>query len=130
MKYILSFIAAGVINVCAANIARADEVVKFRMFLHATSVQSQEVGDVEGHLLGAAHFSGLVLFSDGSVGAGSLTATTDYVKGAGTFHTYFSVSPSKDSMLWIKVDGTAKPGRRDNCFSRGTGRCGRRYGQV
>ena len=25
------------------------------------------------------------------------------------FRTYFSVTPSKDSTLWIKVDGTAKP---------------------
>ena len=35
--------------------------------------------------------------------------TADYVKGAGTVSGYFSVTPSKDSTLWIKVDGTAKP---------------------
>ena len=107
-RSVLTMIAVCVVSCCAASIAKADEVVKFRMFLHVTSVQSQEVGDVDGHVLGVAHLSGLALFSDGSVGAGSLTSTTDYVKGAGTFHTYFSVTPSKDSTLWIKVDGTAK----------------------
>ena len=108
-RSVLSLMAVGVIGFCASSIARADEVVKFQMFVHATSVQSQEVGDVDGHVLGVGHFSGLTLFSDGSVGPGNFTATFDYIKGAGTFSTYFSVTPAEGSSLWIKVDGTAKP---------------------
>ena len=108
-RSVLMMMAVGVIGFCASSIARADEVLKFRMFLHATSVQSQEVGDVDGHLLFMSRYSGLASFSDGSVGPGSLTFTADYVKGAGTFSAYFSVTPSKDSTLWIKADGTAKP---------------------
>ena len=108
-RSVLTMMAVGVIGLCASNIARADEAVKFRMFLHATSIQSQEVSDVDGHVLYVGHFTGLASFSDGSVGPGNLTSTADYVKGAGTVSGYFSVTPSKDSTLWIKVDGTAKP---------------------
>ena len=80
-RSVLTMMAVGVIGFCASSIARADEVVKFRMFLHATSVQSQEVGDVDGHVLGVGHFSGLVSFSDGSVGPGNLTFTADFHAG-------------------------------------------------
>jgi hypothetical protein len=111
-RSVLTMMVIGAIGFCASSIARADEVLKFRMFLHAISVQNQEVGDVDGHVLSATHFSGLALFSDGSVGTAALTSTAEFgehTKGVGTFHTYFSVTtPSKDT-LWIKVDGTAKP---------------------
>ena len=108
-RSIITMMAVGVIGFCASSIARADEVLKFRMFVHATSVQNQEVGDVDGHLLYVGRFSGLASFSDGSVGPATLVFTGDYVKGVGTFSAYFSVTPSKDSTLWIKVAGTAKP---------------------
>ena len=108
-RSVLTMMAVGVIGLCASNVARADEVVKFRMFVHAISVQSQDVGDVDGHVLYVGRYSGLASFSDGSVGTASLTFTADYVKGAGTVSGYFSVTFSKDSTLWIKVDGTAKP---------------------
>ena len=104
--------AIGVIGLCASSIARADEVLKFRMFLHATSIQTQEVGDADGHVLVLGRYSGLASLSDGSVGTANLTFTAEYgehVKGEGTFYTYFSVTPSKDSTLWFKVAGTAKP---------------------
>jgi hypothetical protein len=66
------------------------------------------VSDVDGHVLYVGRYSGLASFSDGSVGPASFTFTGDYVKGAGTFSAYFSVSP-KDATLWIKASGTAKP---------------------
>ena len=106
---VLTMIAVGMVGLCVSSIARADEVLKFRMFLHATSVQTLEVGDVEGHVLTLSHFSGLASFSDGSVGTANFTFTAEHVKGVGTFHTYFSVTPAKDSTLWIKVDGTRRP---------------------
>jgi hypothetical protein len=111
-RSVLTMMAIGVIGLCASSIARADEVLKFRMFLHATSVQTQEVGNVDGHVLFVGHYSGLAALSDGSVGTANLTFTAEYgehVKGVGTFHTYFSVTPAKDSTLWIKVDGTGRP---------------------
>jgi hypothetical protein len=98
----------GLVCFCASNIARADEVLKFRMFLYTTAVQNQDVGDVDGHAMFVGRALGLASFSDGSVGTATLTFTADYVKGAGTFSTYVSVT-LKDSTLWIKVAaGTAK----------------------
>jgi hypothetical protein len=38
----------GVIGFCGSSIARADEVLKFRMFMHLTAVQNRDVGDVDG----------------------------------------------------------------------------------
>ena len=111
-RIVIPMTAIGMIGFCASSIARADEVLKFRMFVHGTSIQSQEVGDVDGHVLAVGRFSGQAAFSDGSVGTATLNFTSEYgehVKGVGTFHTYFSVTPSKDSTLWIKVDGTGRP---------------------
>jgi hypothetical protein len=45
-RSIFTMTAVGVIGLCADTIARANELLKFRMFTHATSVQTQEVGDV------------------------------------------------------------------------------------
>jgi hypothetical protein len=47
-RSILGLTAGGVIGFSAGNIARADEVVKFRIIMHATSLQNQDVGDVDG----------------------------------------------------------------------------------
>jgi hypothetical protein len=52
-RSILGLTAVGVIGFSAGNIARADEVVKFRIIMHATSVQTQDVGDVDGHTMTA-----------------------------------------------------------------------------
>jgi hypothetical protein len=108
-RSMLSLSVAGVVGLCAGTIARADEVLKFRQVMHATSVQTQEVGDVDGHALGLGRFSGLALFPDGSVATTYLTSTNDYIKGAGTNSTYYNVTFKDGSVLWYKVTGTAKP---------------------
>jgi hypothetical protein len=77
-RSVLTMMAIGVIGFCANNIARADEVLKFRMFVHGTSIQTQEVGDVEGHILAVGRFSGQAAFSDGSVGTATLNFTSEY----------------------------------------------------
>jgi hypothetical protein len=112
-----------------ANNARADEVLKFRIVTHATSVQFQDVGDVDGHALGVARQSGLALFSDGSVGITYFTATNDFTKGAGTFLAYYNLTLKDGSVLWFKASGTAKPDGTTTIFPetsvsvlRGTGR--------
>lgn len=108
----ITMMTIGLMGSCASGLAQADEVLKFRMFLHATSIQTMDVANVDGHVLSLGHFIGLTEFSDGSVGTGTLTFIAEYgehTKGVGTFHTYFSVNPSKDATLWIKVDGTGKP---------------------
>jgi hypothetical protein len=67
-SHILSLMAVGVICFYAGNIAMADEVLKFRIVMHATSIQTQEVGDVDGHTMSVGRYSGLASFPDGSVG--------------------------------------------------------------
>jgi hypothetical protein len=128
-RSILSLTAVGVIGLSAGSIARADEVLKFRMIVHATSVQTQEVGDVDGHVLGVGRYSGVATFPDGSVGTANFTFTIDYIKGAGTYSTYFNVTLKDGSALWIKGTGPAKPDGTTTVFPeapvsvlRGTGR--------
>jgi hypothetical protein len=107
-RSILMMTAVGVIGFCVGSIARADEVLKFRLVMHATAVQTQEVGDVDGHVMGVGRYSGLASFPDGSVGTANFTFTIDYIKGAGTYSTYYNVT-LKDGSLWIKGTGPAKP---------------------
>jgi hypothetical protein len=101
--------AVGVICFCASNITMADEVLKFRIVMHAISIQTQEVGDVDGHTMSVGRYSGLASFPDGSVGTANFTFTSDYIKGAGTFLTYFNVTLKDGSSLWWKGTGPAKP---------------------
>src|SRR5580700_1116919 len=68
-----------------ASIAQADQTLKFRIVSHVSSVQIDNVGDVEGHVLLVARQDGIAFLEDGSVVAAILTATSDYTKGAGTF---------------------------------------------
>jgi hypothetical protein len=104
----LSLTAIGLIGLCASSIARADEVLKFRHVMHATSVQTQEVGDVDGHVLGLSHYSGLASLADGSVGTVNFTATSDYIKGTGTYLVYFNLTLKDGSVLSYKANGPAK----------------------
>jgi hypothetical protein len=62
MFYIIAILAA-----IFAMPVKADETLKFRSIYHATSVQSQDVGDVDGHTLSVVRISGLASFPDGSV---------------------------------------------------------------
>lgn len=117
------------ISFCVASDAWADETIKFRNVFHAMSVQTQEVGDVDGHTLGVAHYSGLASFADGSVGTSKFTGTTDYIKGAGTYSIYFNVTLRDGSSLWFKAVGPSKPEGTTTVFPetgvtilRGTGR--------
>jgi hypothetical protein len=86
--------------------ARADEKVEFREVMHATSVQPQEVGDVEGHVPALVRFSGLALFPDGAVGTTYFVGATDYTKGTGPYSAYHNVTFADGSVLWLKWVGT------------------------
>jgi hypothetical protein len=104
---LLSLMAAGFIGLCAVSNARADETVKFRQFMHAISVQSQDVGDVDGHALSLVRFSGIATFPDGTTGTAYFVAAPDYTKGAGPFGTvYHNLTLRDGSVLWLKWVGT------------------------
>jgi hypothetical protein len=90
----------------ASSYARADETVKYRVIQHATSVQSQDVGDVDGHTMSVGRFSGIASFPDGATGTSYFTVVTDYTKGSGTFSLYDNLALSDGSALWYKATGT------------------------
>jgi hypothetical protein len=106
LRGLLSLTAAGLIGILAASNARADEVLKFRATMHAISVQSQDIGDVDGHTALLSRFSGLASFPDGTVGATYFVAANDYTKGAGTFSNYNNLTLKDGSSLWYKTNGT------------------------
>ena len=90
-----------------ANGARADETLKFRVVMHANSVQSQEIGDVDGHVVTIARYSGLASFPDGSTGTTYFTSLLDYTKGAGPIiFVYNNFTFNDGSVLWTKQSGT------------------------
>lgn len=86
--------------------ARADETLRFRMVTHAVSVQSHDVGDMAGHSISLARFSGLAFFPDDAVATAYFTAMTDYTNGAGAFTLYPILTLSDGSVLWLKSVGT------------------------
>src|ERR1700733_4964108 len=114
---------------CSISMAKANEMLKFRIVTHATSVQSLDVGAVEGHTLGLARQSGLAFFPDGSYAITYFTATNDFTKGAGTYLTYYNLTLRDGSTLWFTASGTAKSEGTTTIFPetrvlvlRGTGR--------
>jgi hypothetical protein len=102
------------ILICAAaagafcvNTAAADEALKYRGVYQAASVQSQDVGDVDGHTISVVRLSGLGSFPDGSVGTDYSVGTTDYIKGSGSFFNYGGVTLNDGSVLRYSWKGTA-----------------------
>jgi hypothetical protein len=87
--------------------AQADQTLKFRTFMHATSTQSQDVGDVDGHATSVVRFSGLAEFDGAGAGINYFVGTTDYTKGAGKFSVYNNLTLKDGSVLWYKAEGTA-----------------------
>jgi hypothetical protein len=62
-----------IITVCAIasilGVSAKAETLKFRVFGHTTSFQSQDVGDIDGHAVKIARVTGVASFPDGSVAA-------------------------------------------------------------
>jgi hypothetical protein len=104
-RFILAALAlAGLGTLCPAQ---ADEMIETRIVMHVTSLQTQDVGDVEGHVVGLIRSSGIASFQDGSTATAFLVAQTDYVKGSGTVSNYSNLTFDDGSVLWYKAAGTA-----------------------
>jgi hypothetical protein len=87
--------------------AKADETLKYRGVYQATSVQSQDVGDVDGHTISVVRLSGLASVPDESVGTDYSVGYTDYIKGSGSFFNYGGVTLNDGSVLRYSWKGTA-----------------------
>jgi hypothetical protein len=104
MKHWL-LVAAALFSIPAS--ASADETLKFREVTHYASVQSQEVGDVEGHAIALGHGSGIASFPDGTVGTISIVNVLDYVKGSGSILlVYDTLTLSDGSTLRTRATGS------------------------
>jgi hypothetical protein len=88
--------------------AFADETLKMRSVYHVIAVQTEALGDVDGHTMSVVRGSGVVLLPDGGGGAPSyFVSTTDYIKGNGPFTYYADIAFSDGSTLWFKGNGQA-----------------------
>jgi hypothetical protein len=67
------------------------------------------VGDVDGHLVGYARFSGFISLPDGSVGTTSWTVSFDYTKDVRPHTSYGNVTINDGSVLWYKMTGPSVP---------------------
>lgn len=105
----LALLAAAFTCLAPSVGAMADELLKFRLVLHSTFAQSQDVGDVNGHVVTVVRFSGLASFPDGTVGTASYVGMFDYIKGAGPWSVYQNVTFEDGSALWYKGAGTVVP---------------------
>jgi hypothetical protein len=104
MFYIIAILAA-----IFAMPAKADETLKLRQVQHTTWVQSQQVGDVSGHLVGAVRQAGIVLLPDDSKGTMLVIGTFDTILGSeGTASGYFIANFADGSELQTKYTGTIK----------------------
>jgi hypothetical protein len=102
MKRLFVFSAIALLAVGAA--AKADETLKYRAVMHGTSVQPQDVGDVDGHSLTLVRFSGITEFADGATGTGYFVGIADYTKGNGKGFTYTNLTLDDGSTLWFTQD--------------------------
>jgi hypothetical protein len=75
-------LATAALCVLSAN-AFADETLKLRTVIHATNLQTQEVGDPDGHTLIMAKFTGLGSAPDGQVSNVYITTLSDMTKMPG-----------------------------------------------
>ena len=89
--------------------AKADETLKWRHVQHYASNQSQQVGDVAGHVLGVVRMPGIAFFPDGSTGTSLVIGTYDAVIGVGGPGSgYYSITFADGSELWLKYSGASK----------------------
>ncbi len=103
-------IAVGVLAAILGVPAKANETFKWRHVQHTTSVQTQQVGDVNGHSLGLVRVPGIVFFPDGSTGTSLVVGTFDVVNpgSGGTVNGYYTINFGDGSELWLKYTGTVK----------------------
>jgi hypothetical protein len=104
MRYVL--LATVTLSVIATS-ALADEMLKYRSVYYTTSIQSQNIPDVDGHIVAIVHATGVASFPDGSVAADNLTTTIDYTKGSGPLTGYSDMTFSDGSVLFTKSLSTA-----------------------
>lgn len=85
----------------------ADEKITGRIVSHYIKIETMEVGDIPGHVLGVAQKIGLLFFSTGEVATYKATFYADLNKGKGPFVDYSLITDQAGDTRFIKATGTA-----------------------
>lgn len=91
------------------EISSAEENTTGRVVAHYTKLETMEVGDVPGHVLGVAQQTGLMFDSTGEIATKAATFHFDLMKGKGTFVDYSIYTHQDGSTRFFKSVGTAGP---------------------
>lgn len=86
-----------------------DGEISGRVVMHSQRLETMEVGDVPGHILGINQQTGLVILSKGEIGTIMSTTHFDYVNGKGTLVLYRVNTFQDGSTLLVKQVGTSTP---------------------
>jgi hypothetical protein len=105
---VLALTSVMLLGVGANRSASADETLKWRHVQHNASVQSLNVGDVNGHSLFLYQLPGIAFFPDGSLGSTMVVGTSDLMNGSGTNSGYAILNFSDGSAAFMKYSGTNK----------------------
>ncbi len=109
-RRLAAIVTSFVMALVLAPMARAaDEEVTGRVVAHYTKMETMEVGDIPGHVLGVAQQSGLMFYATGEVAKKAATFHFDLTKGKGTFVDYSLYTDQDGSTRVIKATGTAGP---------------------
>jgi hypothetical protein len=104
----ISVLTLATLLVVGNTAAQADETLKWRHVQHNASVQSQDVGDVNGHSLYLYQLPGMAFFADGSIGSSLVVGTSDLTNGSGSNTGYLTLNFNDGSALFMKYIGTNK----------------------
>lgn len=100
-------------TVFLAPIAQAADEFEHRVVFHVQKVETMEVGDVPGHVVGVADLPGLIFVTNGpfsgEVGIRKAFAYFDLVKGKGTVTAYGVYTFKDGSTHSFKATGTIAP---------------------
>ena len=111
-KLWFTILAVALLAILVAPPLAGAETLKWRQTLYVSKVERIEVGDVPGHIVGAAEGAGLAFFENGEVATYSMKAMFDYTKGSGPTQGYELFTFEDDSIFVYKYQGTttADPG--------------------
>lgn len=94
-------------------ITQAADEFAYSSVLHSLKVETMEVGDVPGHIVGVFQSGGLGFFTKGPISGQTATRTGtgyfDYVNGKGTFRNYLVYTFQDGSTLSVIATGTNTP---------------------
>ena len=91
------------------NVSGAEEKVSGRIVQHNLKVETVEMGDVPGHVMGIAQAAGLVFYPKGEIATTESTTMFDTVNGKGTFSSDRVIHHPDGSMQYVRIIGTANP---------------------